>query len=182
MSNSTGRISELTFKVVIGVFFGFAMAAATARVAIRLWLRMRLRLDDYLLLFSSACLVASTGLLYYGTPIIFLTAEVVFNPSAVFRSGINQDDLLHDLNLIPKINWAYLALSWTTIFLIKFGFLVLFRQLVDRVPTIYKFWKCTLIITIFVGAFAICDGFIACPKEGRDAGMIRQGLRCILVR
>ncbi|KAL8698456.1 MAG: hypothetical protein Q9224_001842 [Gallowayella concinna] len=176
MSKSTGRVSETTFKIAIGVFFGFAIVAAIARVAIRLWLRMRLRLDDYLLLCSTACLVAATGLLYYGTPVIFLSAKLTFDPSAVFESGINQNDLLHDVNLIPKINWAYLALSWATIFLIKFGFLSLFRQLVDRVPPVYKFWKGTLIVTVLVGAFTICDGFVACPKQGSDAG--RRAVEC----
>ncbi|KAI4261366.1 MAG: hypothetical protein L6R42_003435 [Xanthoria sp. 1 TBL-2021] len=130
---------------------------------------MRLRLDDYLLLCSTACLIAATGLLYYGTPIIFLAAELTFNPSAVFKPGINQSNLLHDVNLFQEINWVYLALSWTTIFLIKFGFLSLFRQLVDRVPPVYRFWKGTLVVTVLVGAFAICDGFIACPKPGLDA-------------
>ena len=158
------------FKVVIGVFFGLAIAAAISRVVIRLWLRMRLRLDDYLLLGSTACLIAATGLLYYGTPAIYLAAELTFDPSAVFKAGIDQNKLLHDANLFPKINWAYLALSWTTIFLIKFGFLSLFRQLVDRVPPVYRFWKGTLVITVLIGAFAICDGFIACPKQGLEAG------------
>ncbi|KAI4266805.1 MAG: hypothetical protein L6R38_008536 [Xanthoria sp. 2 TBL-2021] len=164
MSNSNGRVSEITFKVVIGVFFGFAIAAAISRVVIRLWLRMRLRLDDYLLLCSTACLIAATGLLYYGTPTIFLAAELTFNPSAVFESGTNQSNLLHDVSLFPEINWKYLALSWTTIFLIKFGFLSLFRQLVDRVPPVYRFWKGTLVVTILVCVFAICDVFIVCPK------------------
>lgn len=170
-------------KVVIGVFFGLAIAAAISRVVIRLWLRMRLRLDDYLLLGSAACLIAATGLLYYGTSIIFLAAELTFHPTAAFKTGVDPSKLLHDVNLIPKINWAYLALSWTTIFLIKFGFLSLFRQLVDRVPPIYRFWKWTLVITALIGAFAICDGFIACPKQGLEAGKraLRSSLHDLLL-
>ena len=131
---------------------------------------MRLRLDDYLLLCSTACLIAATGLLYYGASIIFLAAELTFDPTAAFKAGIDPSQLLHDVNLIPKINLSYLALSWTTIFLIKFGFLSLFRQLVDRVPPVYRFWKGTLVVTILIGAFAICDGFIACPQTGFEAG------------
>ncbi|KAL9594312.1 MAG: hypothetical protein Q9219_007106 [cf. Caloplaca sp. 3 TL-2023] len=108
---------------------------------------MRLRLDDYLLLCSTASLIAATGLLYYGTRLLFLGADLEFNPSAAFEAESHLFDLMQEVTVMPKINWAYLTLSWTTIFLIKFGFLSLFRQLVDRVPAVYKFWKGTLIFT-----------------------------------
>ncbi|KAL8990577.1 MAG: hypothetical protein Q9169_008088 [Polycauliona sp. 2 TL-2023] len=110
-------------KVVIGVLFGLAIGAAIARVVIRLWLRLRFRVDDYLLLCSTACLVAATGVLYYGIPSIFLAAELTFNPGAVLKAGIDESMLLRNVNLYSKINWTYLALSWTTIFLIKFWLL-----------------------------------------------------------
>ena len=70
-------------QVVIGVFFGIAIFAAAARVTIRLWLQMRLRLDDYLLLSSCLYLTAATSVLYYGTPSIFFGAELSFDPAAV---------------------------------------------------------------------------------------------------
>ena len=59
-------------RIVIGVSFGIAIIAAVARITIRLWLRMRPRLDDYVLLCSCVFLVAATGVLYYGTLAIFL--------------------------------------------------------------------------------------------------------------
>ena len=55
----------------MGVSFAIAMIAAAGRFIIRLWLQKRLRLADYLLLSSCACLIAATGLLYYDTPSIF---------------------------------------------------------------------------------------------------------------
>lgn len=159
-----------TLKVVIGVFFGIAILTAAARISIRLWLQKRLRLDDYLLLFSCVCLTGATGVLYYGTRSIFLGAELTFNPAVVFEPGVNEAEILHQVDLIPKINWTYLALSWVTIFFVKFGFLSLFRQLVNRLPQMYRLWKGVLIFTGLVFAFAVCDGFIACPKLGLEAG------------
>ena len=155
-------------QVVTGVFFGIAVLAAAARIAIRLWLHMRLRLDDYLLLNSCVFLTAATGLLYYGVPTIYLGAKLTFHPEVLLDADADEARLLHEIYKLPKVNWAYLALSWVTIFLVKFGFLSLFRHLVDRVPSIYTFWKGTLIFTGLVCAFATCDGFIACPKLGAE--------------
>lgn len=159
---------------MIIVFFGVAIFAAVARMIIRLWLHKRLRLDDYLLLSSCAFLAGGTGVLYYGTPSIFFGATLTFDPTAILATGINEAEILHQVDLIPKINWAYLALSWVSIFLVKFGFLSLFKQLVDRLPRMCMFWKGVLIFTILVFAFAVCDGFIACPKLGTEISKIRS--------
>jgi hypothetical protein len=142
------------------------MLAAVSRIAIRLWLQKRLRLDDYLLLCSCVCLIAGSGLLYYGTPSIFFRAKLTFNPTAMLEAGVNEADMLKKITLIPKINWAYLVLSRFTIFFVKFGFLAVFRHLVDRLPRMYKFWKGVVVVTGLVFAFAVCDAFIACPKLG----------------
>jgi len=158
------------FQIIIWVFFGLAMVTATSRIVIRLLYQRRLRLDDYLLLLSCAFLTAATGVLYYGTSIIFLISEIAVNPAEVFKPGANQVEILRKVNLVSKINWTYLTLSWATIFWIKFGFLALFRQLVDRVARLYTFWKGVVVFTTLVFAFAICDGFIACPKQGITAG------------
>ena len=157
-------------QIVIGVSFGIAIIAAAARITIRVWLPMRLRLDDYLLLCSCVFLVAATGVLYYGTPTIFFGAELTFNPSAVTEGTVNEADVLHSIDLISKIDWAYLALSWVTIFTVKFGFLSVFRHLVDRIPPMYRFWKGVLVFTGLIFGFAVCDGFIGCPKSGIESG------------
>ena len=132
MSLTNGRVSELAFMVYLSnqhytnitdipqvvniVFFGTAIFAAAVRITVRLWLHHGLRLDDCLLLFSCASLTAATAVLYYGTPSIVLAAELTFDPAAVLENGIDETDILHRVELIPKINWTYLALSWTTIF------------------------------------------------------------------
>ena len=157
-------------QVVTGVLFGIAIVTAAARMTIRLWVHMKLRLDDYLLLFSCICLATATGVLYYGTPMIFLGEELTSNPAAISEPGVNVANILHDIDLIPKIDWTYSALSWVAIFFVKFGFLSLFRQLVDRLPPMYRLWKGVLTFTGLVFAFAVCDGFIACPKMGLETG------------
>lgn len=146
------------------------MAAAASRCAIRLWYLKRLCVDDYLLLVSCVFLTAATGVLLYGTPSIFFTAELAFNPTAILQEGLSEAQIVSKTIEMTRINWSYLELSWTAIYLIKFGFLALFRQLVDRVAQIYTFWRIVVVFTILAMAFAICDAFIACPKIGLAAG------------
>ena len=123
-----------------------------------------------MLLSACAFLSAATGILYYGTPLEILAARLILDPVSVLREGYSEEEIAHKLESLSRVNWTYLALSWVAIFLIKYGFLALFRKLVDRLPGLYKFWKGTLVFTTAVFAFAICDGFITCPKMGLAAG------------
>ena len=100
----------------------------------------------------------------------FFGAELTFNLSAVTESTVNEADVLHLIDLIPKIDWAYLALPWVTVLTVKFGFFSLFRHLVDRISPIYRFWKDVLVFTGPIFGFAVCDGFIGCPKSGIESG------------
>lgn len=161
-------------KVVNYVFFGIAISVAIARIIIRRWLQKQLRPDDYLLLLSSTCLISATAVLYYGTSSIFLAAELAFNPAAALQTGVDQAEMLRRIDLLLRITWAYLALSWATIFFVKFGFLWLFRHLVDRIPPMNRFWKVTLVFTGLLFAFALCEGFITCPKFGFESSKEKE--------
>lgn len=98
------------------------------------------------------------------------TARLIFDPLASVSEGFNEEETAHMLGLLATMNWTYLTLSWTTIYLIKYGFLVLFRTLVYRLPRMYNFWKWTLGFTTVMFAFTICDRFIACTKTEIAAG------------
>lgn len=137
---------------------------------------MQLRVDDYFLLFSCVCLVGATGLLYYGTPSIFFGAELTFNPTAVTEGTVNDADVLELIDSMTKIDWAYLALSWVTIFSVKFGFLSLFRHLVDRIPPMYRFWKGVVISTGLISGFVVCSSFIGCSKLESESGEKQDAL------
>jgi hypothetical protein len=125
-----------------------------------------LRIDDYFLLSSCALLIAATGLLCWEISSIFFVAELSLNPTAILASGLSQADIMQQIVFFQKINWAYLALSWASIFAIKFGFLSFFRHLVDRIPFMYAYWRGVVVFTGLVFAFSVCDAFIACPKLG----------------
>ncbi|KAL9605834.1 MAG: hypothetical protein Q9179_000982 [Wetmoreana sp. 5 TL-2023] len=112
MEVPSSRVSAFVFKILIGLFFGLAMVTASARIAIRLGYKKRLRVDDHLLVLSYAFLTAATGGLYYGTSLMFSVSELTFNPAEALKAGINEADVLRKANLVPKIKWTYLMLSW----------------------------------------------------------------------
>ena len=128
---------------------------------IRLRLQKQLRLDDDLLLFSCACLIPATGLLYYGTTSIFSVEELSYDLNAVFGERLGEAEIIERITLFQKINWAYLVLTWASIFAIKFGFLSILRHLVDRIRFTYTLWKGVTIFTGLIFAFSVCDSFIA---------------------
>ncbi|KAI9724630.1 MAG: hypothetical protein M1828_003654 [Chrysothrix sp. TS-e1954] len=176
-----GRIPELAFKVVTGLAFGLAMLAAVVRGAIRVKTRKMPSLDDYILLFACACLIGSTGVLYYGLPYIYFSEALTLSASGGAQSaaaGLDYTEInaiLAKLVLFQKVNWAYLAVSWTAIFSVKFAFLAFFRKLVDRLPRLLLFWKILVGFTSLVFCFAVCDSFIACPKTGLASLSCSQG-------
>ncbi|MCJ1362616.1 hypothetical protein MMC16_001721 [Acarospora aff. strigata] len=163
-----GRIPEVAFKAVVGLTFGISILSVVVRIAIRLQSQKRLQLDDYLLIFAFICLTAATVLLYIGTSVIYFIEEVTLNGIGATQA-VGMAVFLQRLVYYQKINWAYLALSWTTIFFVKFAFLSFFRPLVDRLPSMHMYWRIVVGFTALVFAFAVCDAFIVCPQLGLEA-------------
>lgn len=157
-------------KIVIGVTIGLSIIAAVARIAIRFKSQRRLHLDDYLLIFACICLIAATVLLYLGLSAIYFIEELSLNGIKVLTAGnISMKDFLDQLIFYQRIYWAYLSLTWATIFCVKFAFLAFFRNFVDRLPPMQRYWKLVTVLTGLIFAFEVCGGFIACPKLGLAA-------------
>ena len=175
-------LTIITIQIVTGVFFGIAITIALARIIIRLHINKHFGLDDWLLVLACVCLTAGTGLLLYSIPTVYLIEETSLNPLGLFGNGgsgiTDLNTLLIKVNYFAKFNWIYLILSWTTIFSVKFGFLVFFKQLVRGLPEMYRYWKVVVAITAVVYAFALVDGVIACPKDGLNSCMVLLTSSC----
>lgn len=113
---------------MLGLFCGIAVVTVITRLALRVFIRHKLYLDDYFLLFGLACLGAATYLLYSIFRMIFLSNVVRQDPS-IFPTVSKIIQLINSL----KIIYSFLALIWTTTFAVKLSFLVFFKQLIERV-------------------------------------------------
>lgn len=132
------------------------------RLALRIFTRRRLYLDDYILLFGLACLAAATYLVYSFSHLIFLSNAVRLDP-LVSPTFSETTKLINSLKIID----SFLALIWTTTFAVKLSFLVFFKQLIERVSkkiTIY-YWV-VVVFTVLTWMFLVSEAFILCPYFG----------------
>lgn len=135
------------------------------RTTIRIRTQRRLLPDDLVLLFACVTLIAATGILYVGVPTLYLVDELLHsharptNLNAVLPPGLS-DRLRWSLSLV----YAHTALQMTTIYLIKFCFLLFFLQLVRRLNRLFLAWKIAFGITALFYCFSMCSVFLlSCP-------------------
>lgn len=146
------------------------------RLALRIFTRRRLYLDDYILFFGLACLTAATYLVYSFSHLIFLSNAVRLDP-LVAPTLSETTKLINSLKIID----SFLALIWTTTFAVKLSFLVFFKQLIERVSkkiTIY-YWV-VVGVTILTWMFLVSEAFILCPYFGfktRESLSLSPGVR-----
>ena len=157
-------------KVSIAVLYSVAVVTVIIRIVTRLFSRHRVYLDDVLLLFAFMCLSAATGLVYsFGYKLWYNEASKL--DATVVISVTDILDLMYSL---PYID-AFLALTWTCTFSVKFSFLALFRLLIrrlSRVITVY-YW-CVVGFCILTWMFLIGEAFILCPYFGLQSSELSQ--------
>lgn len=151
-------------KAVVAVLFGLSIITATIRTTYRIKTQGRLLLDDFLLLFACVTLTAATGLIYVTVPIMYWEQEMIVHPQVnVINMFGSETKLFAQIIRYRQLVYAYLVLTWTTIFSVKICFLLFFHQLIDRVEKLLLMWKIVFVITMLVFIFCACGIFIACP-------------------
>lgn len=155
---------------MIEILFGIATITAAGRIAIRIHFERRLRIDDYLLLLASGFLAASAGFLLYKTSAVVLLARTSRDPTILINEGLSEEKLFQQAGAANILNWTFYSLSWTSIFLVKSGFLVLFKSLLQRLPRAYSYWKGIIVVTAVSFVFVIAQPFITCPRLGIAVG------------
>ena len=114
-------------------------------------------------------MTASFGLWITYLHEIYITEALIYSP--------NPFDLLASIGNVVQVaidiqifSTAYIVLSVTGIFAIKFSFLFFFRNLVDRIHTLHIYWRCIAIYTAIVWVVSICISPVACPFYDARAG------------
>ena len=186
MASTYGRISELAFKVgrlsflfpfvaedteihkvASGTLFGIAIAAAILRTVLRMHYKRALALDDVFLLLACIFLTASVTFLYSGVDIMFFEEQLLLDPFSVTFTP----NLFAGMWRFQKTLYASLDLSVAAVYCVKFSFLCLFRQLIDRLPGIIIYWKAVTGVCALVFAGAMTAPFVACPYFNAMSGM-----------
>ena len=133
---------------------------------IRIYTRRRLFLDDAFLVFGLACLCATTVLFYRKVRIMYM-----IDVAPQYFDIINSADQFQSLLNASKFLYTIHALMWTTIFAVKFSFLILFWHLILRTSKRLKryYWAVTGTCVIS-WMYVICGPFMICPYFGADEG------------
>ncbi|KAF2837383.1 hypothetical protein M501DRAFT_1059372 [Patellaria atrata CBS 101060] len=157
-------IKMKTFEVVAGVFFGLSVISVTGRAIIRFKSRPAVALDDYLVFFGCACLIAATGLIYRNFDNMYLTQGIWIRPELAFSAGAERMfTALKEFNTYNKIA---LSLLWTATFSVKLSFLAFFRRLIQSVNRIHQYYWFVVGLTIISWVFVIGEPHILCPHVG----------------
>ena len=136
--------------------------------ALNLQQRKRLGLDDVFLIFATVLLLAATITVLISLDQIYFVESLTLNgAAAIISSGTN--DWIDQITYFSKINWAWNAVTWASIFFVKFSFLTFFSGLCDRLPKTELYRKIVYGFCVVVFLYAVLVGFIDCPHLGLDA-------------
>ena len=124
-------------------------------------------LDDACLYFGIICLSAAMGLLVKFSESLYLNEALITHSLNIKMSSNHQLSFLQ----FHALNAAYLILIYTTIFFVKFSFLLFFRILVRRFKKMMVYWWTVLAIMIVAWPVSFIAGAILpCPHFDRRPG------------
>ena len=151
-------------QVSTAVLYALCILAAVARFYIRYFVQRSFAADDAFLIIAMASLTSLLGVMYATSIdnmylIEFLT-YMTPGPPPPLPSDIPQRG-----NTFQRYVNVILVLSWITINAVKFSFLFLFRQLIDRVKPLVIYWRIVLVACVGAMVYGICSFFVACPNN-----------------
>lgn len=115
-------------------------------------------MDDAFLFFAEICLCASVGIQYSFVDNLFLEEALITRPS----STMLPPDIFYQLIRFHKLSVAFLVLTNTSIFAVKFSFLFFFRVLVRRVHKMAVYWWIVVAVTILAWILSVMSFFLPC--------------------
>lgn len=136
---------------------------------IRIRNQRRLLFDDVMLIFACTTLLAATVLLYSMMSVMYLVQEMTLNPIPATLVQASAAGFSERMSQYSQLMFSFLALAWTTVFAVKFCFLLFFYQMLVRVPNLMYICKIVFGITILCYCICVCGIFIACPRVGLES-------------
>ena len=106
---------------------------------------------------------ANVGSLYW-------SEELIYNPTHIDYLLAEHVDVAAHIKFYERLQSSYSTILWTSIFAIKFAYLVFFRRLIDRITPLIMYWRVVLGITIVSFFICIVSIYVSCIKWGLKAG------------
>ena len=136
-----------------------AIVAAIARTTMRITTFHRLNYDDMILIVSTLFLIAATVVEYEVRDLSYyqMTISLGFfrEPPANFGQAMVNYEVLDQVASIT---------TWGCIFSVKFAFVLFFKQLVERVRGLQRWWWCVFVTLCIAMPLNMFGGFIICAN------------------
>lgn len=146
---------------MVGALYGFSIIAAALHIALKLRNNRRLQTEDFFLFLACACLTISTALIYR---LLSSIGEGFADPDISLIESLPVP--LKSISSYQREAYAFLGLTWGSIFSFKFSILFFFKQLINRLDRIIAFWRITMVITIISFLCCIISFLTVCPHFG----------------
>ena len=143
-------------QCITELLLAFATIIAITRAVIRVRMFHNVFVDDYFFFLAFLALVCSNGLFYYITPLVYLDMELDLD------SEIQYHLYFENSKIIMRFFYPAEVLAWTTIFSVKFSFLLYFRTLINRLHALMILWWCVLFFCIPVACIVIIAPLVTC--------------------
>lgn len=157
-------------QALIGVFYGLAIVVASIRLILQARVNRRLYLDDYILIFACVSLTASTVLGYANVESLYWNEDLIYNPAHIYYLLAEHVDVASRIYVNERLQYSYSTILWTSIFAIKFAYLIFFRRLIDRITPLTTYWRVVLGITMVSFFICIVSIYVSCTNWGSQAG------------
>ena len=158
-----------------------ALIAAGLRTVIRLRFRKLQWLDDGFILLAILLMTTSFGIFLGFFNDLYDVETFIYDP---FSAGDTLSNLIPIAEKVQLYTVAYIIVSISGIFAVKFSFLFFFRNLLSRIRPLVLYWRGVLAFTAFAWAFSIGFSVYGCPYVdgrscrfsplcGEDSGLMR---------
>ena len=122
-------------------------------------MQKQVSIDDGVLLFGTCCLICATAFLFTTIDQMYLAQAAVSSHLPLYVTPI----LIKDVYYLSRIVVVVDMLMWCSVVSVKFGFLFLFRKLIDRIPPMVIYWRFVMIFISVVSAFGVTIYIASCP-------------------
>ncbi|PLB48607.1 hypothetical protein P170DRAFT_474962 [Aspergillus steynii IBT 23096] len=150
-----GRIHQDAFVITTGCGLALAVLGVVVRFIIRFRVqKQRLEIDDVLIILALCLLIASSLVMY---------REVVVR---MYKLSALQGGLAVEIPNLMAMSYQYhkfyticLMLGWASFNAIKFGFLLIFKKMIDRLPTWMIYWWVVVVYTAGVMGYGFATRY-----------------------
>ena len=167
----------LLFQIATIITFILALVAVTCRFVASVSQRRPLRLDDVFLIFATILLIVGTTLILVILDDTYFVEDLQLNGIAAIGTG-SLVGLVDRIIYYRKMDWAFMTITWNSIFCVKFSFLSFFSGLCDRLPRMEIYRRVAYSFCVVAWIWCVVQEFVACPYLGLDSRkllVLRQG-------